>query len=312
MANEKRKANNRNGYNKDFRSLFVSEIVETMTTASTKREIVETWKKATKELKERKYKTASKSSFMSEIRKRCKEELTNSNTRINQRRIKYIFDVVHLTKAERTKLEKENRTQVRKRQNNNRKIVDSLSEIVKDLNRSIKNGESRFKYEVYTYIVGLCTGRRTDEIFKTGDFFKPISENEILFSGQSKKKGKEESYKIPCLFLDSETVCKYIKFIHQLKPIPNEKRVNTLVSPHLNKKIKKVFEGKIFQENSKGENIDVSNTVSMHSLRGMYAMYYIEHVAEKKAKATRLIIQELLGHEDDNIGHCYEDYYPLR
>merc|ERR1711991_835173 len=109
---------------------------------------------------------------MSEIRKICKEKLKNEKTRIAKRRLNYILDVVHIQKKEREKLRTTNEIQVLERQETNRKVVSSVSQIVERLNKDLK-GEKRFNYIYYAYIITLCTGRRTDEIFKQGEFLNP-------------------------------------------------------------------------------------------------------------------------------------------
>ena len=309
----KKKANNSNNYNQDFRRNFIDQLVIELCKQTSRKAMGVIWKKALNTLNKLNYSDGSKSSYVSEIRKLCKEKQDKKGSKHANRVLKNIQSTVVLGLKTRDKIRSKNEKQLIKRQNANRKIVESVSTIVNDLNASILDGSNRFKYEIYTYIVALCTGRRTDEIFKSGEHFKTISENKILFTGQSKKGSKEiESYTIPILFLPSETIIKYIKIIHQLKPIPKGKRVNTLVSPHLNRNLKPIFKGKIHQSDRKNKDVDVSDTVSMHSLRGIYAMYYIEHIADKKERATRLVLQDLLGHDNDNIGHCYEDYYPKK
>ena len=135
----------------------------------------------------------------------------------------------------------------------------------------------------------LLTGRRSVEILKTGTFEKVQSKkNEVLFSGQAKKRGENsQPYKIPILCAPN-LVISALEWLrgekHELLSI-TEKQLNTKCAAPLNTYSKQ------FQS-------WLGNGCTPHDLRKAYAA--IAYGQTNKRDSFRGFAAKVLGHNSDN------------
>lgn len=135
----------------------------------------------------------------------------------------------------------------------------------------------------------LLTGRRSVEILKTGTFEKVQSKkNEVLFSGQAKKRGENsQPYKIPILCAPN-LVISALEWLrgekHELLSI-TEKQLNTKCAAPLNTYSKQ------FQS-------WLGNGCTPHDLRKAYAA--IAYGQTNKRDSFRGFAAKVLGHNSDS------------
>lgn len=135
----------------------------------------------------------------------------------------------------------------------------------------------------------LLTGRRSVEILKTGSFYKVKSKkNEILFSGQAKKRGENlPPYKIP-------TLCAPALVVDALEWLRNEKNdLLELTEKQLNTKCAAPL-----NTYSKQFQSWLGNGCTPHDLRKAYAA--ICYGISNKKQSFRGFAALVLGHNSDS------------
>ena len=138
--------------------------------------------------------------------------------------------------------------------------------------------------------IGLCllTGRRPSEVL-TGEF-EVISDNEMLFNGQLKTKGSDNSrgqYVIP-LLCESSKVFEAIKELRKRKEFSaltamDTKAMNNTVSHRLSIKVKRIFR-------------DIEDNLKVSDLRKMYVAMCFDLYGDSGAHDIDSYYSLVLGH----------------
>ena len=123
MENDK-KPNNSNHYNRDFRRNFIDKLVIELCKQTSKKGMGVIWKQALNTLDKLNYSEGSKSSYVSEIRKLCKEKQLKKGSKHSNNVLNMIYLTIGLTAETRINLRAKNSSQLTVRQNKNRKIIE--------------------------------------------------------------------------------------------------------------------------------------------------------------------------------------------
>ncbi len=178
-------------------------------------------------------------------------------------------------------------TNLASRQKKTNRIVIPFNKINLEFKR-IADDYKNHDYASVALAVMWFTGRRPIEVFLAGDF-KVVSEDKILFSGQAKTKGRDESpYEIP-VWYDAKTLRSMVFKVRNDKRESLEGRtadeINGRTSATLNSRVKGVFNNK---------------DVEAYDLRRAYGVY-TEMLVNNNSDTRSKYIGEILGHSEKDI-----------
>jgi len=178
-------------------------------------------------------------------------------------------------------------TNLASRQKKSNRIVIPFNKINLEFKRIADNYKS-CDYASLTLAVMWFTGRRPIEILQSGDF-KVVSEDRILFSGQAKTKGLDESpYEIP-VWHDAKTLRSMVLKVRNDKQDSLDGKtadeINGRTSATLNSKVKAIFN---------------NDDVEAYDLRRSYGVY-TEMLVNKNSDTRSKYIGQILGHSEKDI-----------
>ncbi len=213
------------------------------------------------------------------------------------------------------RVEKSNNNRIKSSENiisikitNLRRLIIFLKENLQEYITCVKIPKGE-KMRITTYAaiyLGITTGRRPEELLRSGNFSIVKGKNNfLLFDGQAKRKNfKSDPYEIPLLFDDAKTVKKTIDLLRDLVPYSIQR--NSKVSAKLNAMFAKDW---IPTMTKFDLNIGVEKD-KMKSTRSAYAMVCdrVFNQTNKEKISQAGYMGTILGHQDWDT-KTYESYY---
>lgn len=168
------------------------------------------------------------------------------------------------------------------------------------LTRWLESASQKANFYVHVLACALCSGRRTIEILRTGNFQlipgKPFA---AQFSGQVKKRGQNTTYTIP-LLLPFDQLMFMIQSIRaeigqSFDADEDRARVNLhqKYASTLRYQLKRIL-GNFFSDN-----------IRVHDLRGVYAKLTYDRMSHDTDLTFPGWVQNVLGHESEIISIHY-------
>jgi hypothetical protein len=222
---------------------------------------------------------------------------------------------LRISRASNQKIQKKYKVNVEKRAERNEFTIIKSSVIAPLIQKASELLSSGMRYKVAAGLL-LLTGRRTAEIFLTGNFAPATKSNKVEFSGQVKKRdaeniAKSKAYKIPVL-IDSSKIIDANNWLKNqyngLNIAPKSKTPTPIFADiaDVNKRISKDLGKTIKIEFSEFLGADVTP----HDLRKAYAAitYFLNSEKYKDLNSFREHAKNVLGHSDTGANSTTETY----